>query len=291
DVVARHAVSPGELRRPLDRQVVGLGRARGENDLARVGADQPGNVAPRRLDRRQRIPAVDVALAVRVAEMLGEIGQHRLEHARVERGRGLVVEIDRQGVGALRRRGDRYSTHAARASTRLRNAVQASRKRAMSASLVLQPRLTRIVQPAISGGSPIACSTWLGPTLPEEQAAPALTITPARSSAITWVSAAMPGSAIAEVFGRRGAAAPTTTAASPCSATAPNPAMPARFSLPARRPRSCPPPRNSGASSMPSAMARAPTPIGPPSLCADKVTRSAPSPASGNLPAACTASQ
>ena len=60
--------------------------------------------------------------------------------------------------------------------------------------------------------TPIAASTWLGPTLPEEQAAPALTMTPSRSSAMTWVSAATPGIAIAEVFGRRGAAAPSTTA-------------------------------------------------------------------------------
>ena len=74
----------------------------------------------------------------------------------------------------------------------------------MSSSVVLQPRLTRIVDDAISTGTPIAAKTWLGPTLPDEQAAPALTITPSRSSAMTWVSADIPGIAIAAVFGNRG---------------------------------------------------------------------------------------
>ena len=60
--------------------------------------------------------------------------------------------------------------------------------------------------------APIAARTWLGPTLPDEQAAPALTMTPSRSSAMTWVSAAVPGIAIADVFGRRPITAPSTIA-------------------------------------------------------------------------------
>ena len=69
--------------------------------------------------------------------------------------------------------------------------------------------------------------------------------------------------------------------------------MPGRFSVPARRPRSCPPPRISGFNSAPPLATRAPIPGGPPSLCADRLTRSAPSAAAstGILPAACTASQ
>src|SRR5258708_35981066 len=80
----------------------------------------------------------------------------------------------------------------------------------MSASDELQPRLTRIVDPARSAPTPIAASTWLGPTLPEEQAAPALTMTPSRSSAMTWVSAGVPGHAVAGAFGKRCAGAPHT---------------------------------------------------------------------------------
>ena len=55
-------------------------------------------------------------------------------------------------------------------------------------------------------------STWLGPTFPAEQAAPALTMTPSRSSAMTCVSAAIPGIASAVVFGNLGAALPMTMA-------------------------------------------------------------------------------
>src|ERR1700724_492512 len=73
----------------------------------------------------------------------------------------------------------------------------------MSASDELQPRLTRIVDPARSEPTPIAASTWLGPTLLEEQAAPALTMTPSRSSPMTWLSAGRPGSSRADVLGAR----------------------------------------------------------------------------------------
>ena len=53
-------------------------------------------------------------------------------------------------------------------------------------------------------GAPMASSTWLRRTLPEEQAEPAVTITPARSSAITWVEAGTPGMAMQSVLERRG---------------------------------------------------------------------------------------
>ena len=43
--------------------------------------------------------AVYMALAVRIAVIDREIRHHRFEHARIDRGRGLVVEIDRQRIG------------------------------------------------------------------------------------------------------------------------------------------------------------------------------------------------
>ena len=52
----------------------------------------------------------------------------------------------------------------------------------------------------------MASSTWLRATLPEEQAEPELTATPSRSSAISAVSAVMPGTAKQLVFGRRSGA-------------------------------------------------------------------------------------
>ena len=56
---------------------------------------------------------------------------------------------------------------------------------------------------AASGGTPIASRTCERRTLPEEQAEPALTITPARSSAITWVAAVTQGMEMQVVLGRR----------------------------------------------------------------------------------------
>src|SRR5260370_21826544 len=89
--------------------------------------------------------------------------------------------------------------------------IQASIKRSISDSVVLGPRLTRTAAPASCGGTPMAASTCEDWTLPEEQAAPADTATPARSKAMTAVSALMPGTAHNVVLGNRSSPAPTIT--------------------------------------------------------------------------------
>ncbi|MDP3239367.1 MAG: hypothetical protein Q8M69_02965, partial [Reyranella sp.] len=66
-------------------------------------------------------------------------------------------------------------------------------KRSMSADVLFQPRLIRIAQPASAAGTPIASRTGDRCTFPDEQAAPALMQTPARSNAMTCVSAGTPG--------------------------------------------------------------------------------------------------
>ena len=68
--------------------------------------------------------------------------------------------------------------------------------------------------------------------------------------------------------------------------------MPGTFSVPARRRRSCPLPLMSGSTVTPSRNTSAPTPVGPPILCAARLNRSTPSAAISSLtrPAACTAS-
>ena len=102
--------------------------------------------------------------------------------------------------------------------------------------------------------------------MPDEHAEPDETAIPLRSKAIMAVSAFTPGTANKVVLGRRGTLAPKITACgvarleallpagraappfAPMSvcfaamAAAPNPAMAATFSVPARWPRSCPPP-------------------------------------------------
>src|SRR5579864_3282934 len=81
--------------------------------------------------------------------------------------------------------------------------LQAPRKRPISASVVLQPRLTRTAPRVSAGETPIAARTWDGCTLPDEQAAPDETAMPSRSKAITAVSAFMPGAANSVVLGSR----------------------------------------------------------------------------------------
>jgi hypothetical protein len=110
----------------------------------------------------------------------------------------------------------------------------------------------------------VAASKWAGCTLPEEQAAPEETAIPSSSKVMTAVSAFMPSTPNNVVFGRRPAASPKMTAcgeialrpdsnrlrnASMCAASAakwrcaaaaaaPKAAIPTKFSVPARRPRS-----------------------------------------------------
>jgi hypothetical protein len=63
----------------------------------------------------------------------------------------------------------------------------------MWAASLFQPKLMRVAQPASAAGTPIASRTGDRCTFPDEQAAPALIQTPARSNAMTCVSAGTPG--------------------------------------------------------------------------------------------------
>ena len=76
-----------------DRVVAGLRPAAGENDLIGTRADQRGNLAARRLNRIPCPPAESIG-ARRVAELLAEVGQHRLEHLARHGGCRVEIEID-----------------------------------------------------------------------------------------------------------------------------------------------------------------------------------------------------
>ena len=91
DVIA--AVAAG-VRRALDRQVVRFGGAAREHDLAGRRADERRDLGAGTNDRLVRMPAVRVLAARRIAEVFGEVRQHRLEHARVDRCRGVIIEVD-----------------------------------------------------------------------------------------------------------------------------------------------------------------------------------------------------
>jgi hypothetical protein len=75
----------------------------------------------------------------------------------------------------------------------------------MSASVVLAPKLTLMVEAATSGAIPMAASTWLGFIDPDEQALPALTEMPARSSWTSWLAELTPGIATPPIVARRAA--------------------------------------------------------------------------------------
>src|SRR5690606_444867 len=189
------------------------------------GVDDRSDLRTRGLDRLFRLPAIFVVAGMRIAEHLREVRQHLLHHARIGRRGRLIIEIDRQtrlvaarvlhagrlhagleihtvpspfnhrsGVSKSRRPDFNHAAGAAAVlvASRAASDRHAARHRSLSAASLCQPRLTRIADPASAGSIFMAASTCERPTLPDEQAEPALTAMPARSSAITWTSLASP---------------------------------------------------------------------------------------------------
>src|SRR6266849_2669493 len=85
-----------EIRRAFDGEVVAFGRAGGPDDLFRIGIEERRDVLARLLHRLLRLPAESVRPARRIAELLGQEGNHLLRHAWVHRGGGGIVEVDRK---------------------------------------------------------------------------------------------------------------------------------------------------------------------------------------------------
>jgi hypothetical protein len=91
DVVA--AATAGQ-RHPVDGQGVGLGAAAGEDDLAGGAIEQVGQALAGRHHRLAGSVGVGVG-AGGVAEVGLQVGQGRRHHGRVDRGGGVVVQVDR----------------------------------------------------------------------------------------------------------------------------------------------------------------------------------------------------
>ena len=91
DVVAFLAVHLGHA---LDGQVVGLSGAGGEDDLLRSGVDEGGDLLAGGVNPLLGLPAEAVVAAGGVAELVGEVRQHRLQHPRVHRGGSVVIHIN-----------------------------------------------------------------------------------------------------------------------------------------------------------------------------------------------------
>src|SRR6185369_132956 len=166
----------GLLDRPFKRPVERFGGTSGEGDAPALQAHRALNLLAGDFDRGFSL-AAPARGGVRVGKLLLDPRLHRLRDFWRERGCRLVIEVD-HAAAAL-----------ARPAMRRHSAVN----RSISASLVLGPKLTRITDAATSSGTPIAASTRLGFMLPDEQALPAETEMPARSSCTSWLALAAPG--------------------------------------------------------------------------------------------------
>jgi len=123
DVVALAPVAHGVADQG---EVVRLGRARGEDDLGRLGADEAGDAGAGLLEGgRGRV--ADAVQRRGVAEVLREVGQHGLDDPRVDGLGGLVVGVDDAGRahgrnGVRRLRGAHHDTGLRTTSWRRRRA-------------------------------------------------------------------------------------------------------------------------------------------------------------------------
>src|SRR5689334_13868918 len=114
---------------------------------------------------------------MRICELFRDPGLHGIRNLRRDRRRCLVIEVD----------------HAARAEPRSAIRRHSLTKRSMSDSTVCGPKLTRTTDVAISCAMPMADRTRLAFMLPDEQALPADTEIPARSSCTSWLELVTPG--------------------------------------------------------------------------------------------------
>jgi len=91
----RHNRAPRRIarRRTTDRNIARLGAAAGEGDLVRACANQRGDLRARILDCVMRAAAKRIGRG-RIAELIAQERQHGVEHRGIDRGRGVVIEID-----------------------------------------------------------------------------------------------------------------------------------------------------------------------------------------------------
>ena len=83
-----------EMRSAFDSQVVGFSRAGCPYDLLRIGIDQSRNLFTRTLHRLIGYPTKRVRPRSRIAELLGQVGNHRLGYARIDRRSRGIIQID-----------------------------------------------------------------------------------------------------------------------------------------------------------------------------------------------------
>ncbi len=81
------------MRHTANCQIVRFGRAAGKHDVFGTRADQGGNLFARRHHGGMRVLTVYMR-GRRITEVFPQIGQHRLDDARIDRRGGVVIQID-----------------------------------------------------------------------------------------------------------------------------------------------------------------------------------------------------
>ena len=82
-----------ELERGIYRGIIRLRPATGENNLSRFTPEERGDALTRQINRPANLRAKGIA-ARGIAVVLGQKGQHLLEHSGIELRRGVVIEIN-----------------------------------------------------------------------------------------------------------------------------------------------------------------------------------------------------
>src|SRR6266403_1650553 len=98
DVMALFPVHFGDT---LNHQVVAFGGAAGEDNFLRRSANQSGDLRACIYHGFFTGPTERVITAGSVAKFFGEIGQHRLQHARIDLSGGVIIEINWQLYGHI----------------------------------------------------------------------------------------------------------------------------------------------------------------------------------------------
>ena len=158
DPVAARLAGPGGA---LEREVVRLGPAGREDDLAALRVEPRRDALVGVVERRPGRPPVAVRRA-RVAERLGQERQHRVEDLAPERRRRGVVEVDRHGP-------DRTPDPCAEPARRLAGtgATLRSRRRAVTAMTNVHATTGHLaVSAAARPGATMAPRTEWSPTVP-----------------------------------------------------------------------------------------------------------------------------
>ena len=85
------------LSHAFDGKIIRFGGAAGKDDFSRRRcADQSRHLVAGGIYRGFSFPTESMVFARRVTEPLQKIGQHGIQHARVDRRSGIVVEINRR---------------------------------------------------------------------------------------------------------------------------------------------------------------------------------------------------